>query len=476
MMLGLATIPFNAAPEADFNAPRFGVVPVWLNADWGYPQLGDYRGFEQDAYPAHLDSVESAGITWIRVNCAFRWDIIEETQGSPNFELEDSIVVWAQERGINVVPVVTHTPRWARQRDLDYEYDNYRRPPDPEHMDDWAAFCSTFVERYDGDGIGDISGLRYPLKYWQISNEPNGACSFYGTLREYLEYFRRGCEGMRSADPAIQIIGPTLAGKTSWKRPREAEEGDFAEMKVPARPGFWLDTILVEIGACIDIVCEQRYGEPRQIFRYLDATVKPVMDRHGKDRFWMTETGWNLDWVGITEKAQAAKYAEFCKYFLETDWFERVFFFSLTDFGHRYGDRYRWRFGMLDLPGLSPRAAYSTYRGFIKEHGVCLTVVPDPAHSRRPVTFTVTNNGNETITLRGVPWFTVTDSSGGVVFRDLAVQAAAAIAPDQSAEYVWHRIDSSGDQVEAGLYTVEVRYFQGDCMYLLSSEFEILSP
>ncbi|MEW6587345.1 MAG: hypothetical protein AB1442_17275, partial [Nitrospirota bacterium] len=41
----------------------------------------------------------------------------------------------------------------------------------PEHLSDWAAFISEFVERYDADGYGDMPGLKYPITVIQIESE-----------------------------------------------------------------------------------------------------------------------------------------------------------------------------------------------------------------------------------------------------------------------------------------------------------------
>jgi len=100
--------------------------------------------------------------------------------------------------------------------------------------------------------------------------------------------------------------------------------------------------------------------------------------------------------------------------------------------------------------------------------------MPDPANSRRPITFTVTNDGNERIALRDGVWITIENSGGQVVFSDVAGRAVAPILSGQSAEYVWDQTGEPECQVEAGLYTVEIWYIAGGCAYVLSAEFEIL--
>ena len=37
----------------------------------------------------------------------------------------------------------------------------------------YVAFVKKLVERYDGDGVDDMPGLKNPVKYWQVDNEPD---------------------------------------------------------------------------------------------------------------------------------------------------------------------------------------------------------------------------------------------------------------------------------------------------------------
>lgn len=43
----------------------------------------------------------------------------------------------------------------------------------PDDMDAYAAYVRATVERYDGDGVDDMPGLRGPIRYWEVDNEPD---------------------------------------------------------------------------------------------------------------------------------------------------------------------------------------------------------------------------------------------------------------------------------------------------------------
>ncbi|MCA9375513.1 MAG: hypothetical protein KC925_00425 [Candidatus Doudnabacteria bacterium] len=43
----------------------------------------------------------------------------------------------------------------------------------PTDWDAYRAWVIAVVERYDGDGIDDMEGLRVPVKHWEVMNEPD---------------------------------------------------------------------------------------------------------------------------------------------------------------------------------------------------------------------------------------------------------------------------------------------------------------
>jgi len=42
----------------------------------------------------------------------------------------------------------------------------------PCNVSDYSRFVGAVIERYDGDGIDDMPGLRYPILHWEVFNEP----------------------------------------------------------------------------------------------------------------------------------------------------------------------------------------------------------------------------------------------------------------------------------------------------------------
>lgn len=85
---------------------------------------------------------------------------------------------------------------------------------------DWTAyenFVKAVVERYDGDGVRDMPALKYPVKYWEVMNEPDleGAedLDFYvGDAAGYATLLERTYAAVKAADPNAWILIAGAAG------------------------------------------------------------------------------------------------------------------------------------------------------------------------------------------------------------------------------------------------------------------------
>lgn len=58
------------------------------------------------------------------------------------------------------------------------------------------------AEGYDGDGENDMPGLKIPIKYWQIINEPDikedpYVIFFVGNERDYFEVLKESCQTIK---------------------------------------------------------------------------------------------------------------------------------------------------------------------------------------------------------------------------------------------------------------------------------------
>jgi len=88
---------------------------------------------------------------------------------------------------------------------------------------DWASYekwVAAIVERYDGDGQNDMPGLKIPIKYWEVMNEPDLAgglegsrLSFYKQdASAYAELLIKTAKAIRAIDPDAKILIAGAAG------------------------------------------------------------------------------------------------------------------------------------------------------------------------------------------------------------------------------------------------------------------------
>jgi len=84
---------------------------------------------------------------------------------------------------------------------------------------DWKGYLvwvEKVIERYDGDGFNDMPGLRIPVKYWEIINEPDLNASFLdfynGSPADYAQLLIKTAEVIRKADPEAKVLIAGAAG------------------------------------------------------------------------------------------------------------------------------------------------------------------------------------------------------------------------------------------------------------------------
>jgi hypothetical protein len=83
---------------------------------------------------------------------------------------------------------------------------NYSLPPKEKHWQDHSHFIRNIVERYDGDGLKDMPGLRYPILHYEIESEAQGSAFWRGTATEYIELLKRTYIAAKKANPKVKII------------------------------------------------------------------------------------------------------------------------------------------------------------------------------------------------------------------------------------------------------------------------------
>ncbi len=151
----------------------------------------------------------------------FQWGLIEVAPDMFVFHQTDRYVQQTQANGLHILANIQPFAKWdqlACHQDLPI-LDSPVPPAfqsskgKPCDMDAYRNFVSKLVERYDGDGIDDMPGLIFPIKHWELMNEPSFQDMYFqGTPAEYVEVLKVTREAIKEADPEALIVQGGMAG------------------------------------------------------------------------------------------------------------------------------------------------------------------------------------------------------------------------------------------------------------------------
>ena len=201
VLLAVTTAPAEAERKVPFG---FHGVDYDRQASWG----------PDPAQDAMWEEMARNGVESVRV--IFDWSEAQKTAGAPpSFQESDPQVARAAARGIDLLPVVMYTPRWARR----VSGEKHSAPADPATF---AAYVTALVTRYGENGTfwderPDLP--RRPVRTWQIWNEPDMEYQWVprkNWQQDYGALLRKSREAIRTADPGARVV---LAGLTnfSWR-------------------------------------------------------------------------------------------------------------------------------------------------------------------------------------------------------------------------------------------------------------------
>ena len=170
----------------------------------------------------------------------------------------------------------------------------------PDHMNDYAGYIRSLVERYDGDGKDDMPGLLYPIRYWEIEAEWH---SFYkGTVEQYLEQLVVANKAIRQADPEAKII---LVGLLMYNLfDGEPDQKEFEYRLTHPRPPIFKKTlgprIVSEIGELLkhpelfDVVEFHSLGDWTEIIGWTKF-LRAEMEKNGYQKpIWVGDANFSM--------------------------------------------------------------------------------------------------------------------------------------------------------------------------------------
>lgn len=136
---------------------------------------------------------------------------------SYHWEGLDNLVRIFQSEGFDDIEVLLQsTSSWGMRSPLPKEKKLMKRnprkknkpslPPANKHKQDYYDYVYNVVERYDGDGVKDMPGLRYPVSHWEIETAAQGSFSWLGTSKEYIKMLQIAYKAAKTANPESTII------------------------------------------------------------------------------------------------------------------------------------------------------------------------------------------------------------------------------------------------------------------------------
>ena len=141
----------------------------------------------------------------------FRWDDVEANEGVYRWGVTDATIGALSSRGMQVLPVMTGSPKWAAPT-------FGTAPVDTEAArTGWQRFLEAAVERYGPGGQFWTNPTLYraefpgrpirPIKTWQIWNEENlRAGAQHVKPRKYARLVRLSHEAIDAADPKAKLL------------------------------------------------------------------------------------------------------------------------------------------------------------------------------------------------------------------------------------------------------------------------------
>ncbi len=229
---------------------------------------------------------------------AFTWNVSEPIQGTYDWTIPDMTMFAAGEAEVYELGVIQPFASWATTNELnpencqgiDFIYHDFKGGlPKGTSLENYKIWLQTIVERYDGDGIDDMDGLKTKVSAWEIGNEIEGMC--HGstlTAEEYADFLAISAETIKKADPdAIVMNGGAL----------EIVGGNGQE--IPETITFWKAFFAADGADALDVF-NLHYNTERSgslsstdNWKNLISFYRDLLDDAGREdvKIWATEFG-----------------------------------------------------------------------------------------------------------------------------------------------------------------------------------------
>ncbi len=322
-------------------------------------------------------AVRDLGVRQVRV-AALTWGSIERQKGRYDFSRIDKGISKLQGRGIDsIVATIRDINKWGgnsrAQRGYKRGHPLTSSSGFPSDIEAWKKFIHTVVERYDGDGIDDMPGLKYPVRYWQVEGE--WMWQWKDTTENYLRFLGITYREIKSADPSASVICGAITGgiafavgegfdsrgyfeKGGGKRgPRRVPRARLLKNRKYKKAIRKVRTLLKDGKDSFDIVDVHIYSRDAYSIPSTVAWLKAAMERYGYSKpVWSLENAGPF--YGYSEEAQAGEVVK--RYILGVSAGLEKIFWSSLHVTQGWSENYK-RLSLID-DNDRKKTAYFTYK------------------------------------------------------------------------------------------------------------------
>ena len=306
-------------PRPEFyenNKADLSLAAKHINSPFGFANTWATDSTPMYNYPDYINNLKDLGVYWVRVagfySLNWNWSRMRSMDGRWNNL--DAIVKELQFNSINPLMGINLGPEETPDMDEKrrpgrggMEGRKGRRPGDklPSDLEAYSRFIQSAVERYDMDGAEDMPGLRFPVEYYMIGNEPDVPVFWADTPENYAVLVRTTYLAIKRAFPEAKVVVGGSAGSLYeyLRAGQYPPKGLNTSLRADSRKGdgFFVDFLrhLRKISGQEDyrdlIMDFHFYGNAGdwRVIEYFVRYIRNIEDDLGFAHFsvWVTETG-----------------------------------------------------------------------------------------------------------------------------------------------------------------------------------------
>lgn len=240
----------------------------------------------------YFEKISGAGVSWLRIQPQLRWSKIETQKGVYVWdEALNTAIIEANEKGIDVILTIQHSPDWARKYP-----DRACGPIKEEAFPDFAEFLRIVVQKYSVEPYNVLNFMIWNEPDASISDTTNGnnGNSQYGCWAEDTypndpfyggEYYGRMLKAvypsMKQANPTINVI---TGGLLLACDPRLPLGKGYCPNQETARKWNFFEGVIKEGQGSFDLVAFHGYS-------YHAEGINPVYQERWARDLWSGNGG-----------------------------------------------------------------------------------------------------------------------------------------------------------------------------------------